>query len=161
MVAPDIIEMEPIKVLAVRHIGDYKDCGEAWGKLMKFAYGQKIKNKKNLVGKGARRFGISYDDPTTVEISKLRYDACITKDDDVALEDGIFEMTMGGGKHARFLYRGSYDGIGEMYRQIFGGWVIKNEIALRDAPPFDEYLNIDPRRTKPENLKTLIYIPIC
>ncbi|MEZ8051404.1 GyrI-like domain-containing protein [Vibrio sp. 1F169] len=31
---------------------------------------------------------------------------------------------------------------------------------LRDQPCFEVYLNRDPRRTKPENLKTEIYIPI-
>ena len=160
MITPEIIEIEPIKVLAVRHIGDYTECGMAWEKLMKFAYTQKFKNKKNLVGKNARRFGISYDDPNTVENSKLRYDACVTKDDDLILEDGIKEIIIEGGRYARFLHKGSYETLGEMYNQIFGGWVMQNEIELRDIPPFDEYLNIDPRRTKPENLKTLIYIPI-
>ncbi len=31
---------------------------------------------------------------------------------------------------------------------------------LRDNPCFEIYLNRDPRRAKPENLKTEIYIPI-
>lgn len=159
MLVPEIVEIKSINVLAVRHIGDYTECGIAWEKLMKFAYTQKFKNKKNLVGKDSRRFGISYDDPNTVEISKLRYDACVTKDDDVILEDDIKEIIIEGGKYAKFLHKGSYEKLGEVYNQIFA-WVIKNEIELRDIPPFDEYLNIDPRRTKPENLKTLIYIPI-
>jgi AraC family transcriptional regulator len=37
---------------------------------------------------------------------------------------------------------------------------VENNIELRDEPVFEEYLNKDPRRTKPENLKTLIYLPI-
>lgn len=159
MVTPEIIEIESIQVLAVRHIGDYSHCSESWEKLMKYAYGQKFKNGKNLVGKQARRFGISYDDPNTVEISKLRYDACLTKDDDVILEEGIREIIIDGGKYARFLHKGSYTELAQTYNQIFS-WIMKNEIELRDAPPFDEYLNSDPRRTKPENLRTLIYIPL-
>lgn len=160
MLKAKIITTEPIKVLAVRNVGDYSKCDVAWEKLMKFAYTQKIKNKKNLMGKNARAFGVGYDNPHVVEASKLRYDACITKDDEVELEDGIKEMVIEGGKYAQFLHKGSYDGLAETYNQIFGGWVIQNNITLRDVPPFEEYLNRDPRRTKPENLKTLIYIPI-
>ncbi len=160
MLEPEFITVEPIDVLAVRHIGAYSACGEAWEKLMQFAYTQKIKHKKNLVGKNTRIFGVGYDDPRTTEETKLRYDACITKDDDVVLEEGIKEMTIEGGKCARFLHKGSYEGLADTYNQIFGGWVLKNNIELRDAPPFEEYLNRDPRRTKPENLRTLIYIPI-
>ena len=75
MLKPKIITMEPIKVLAVRHVGDYSKCDAAWEKLMKFAYTQKIKNKKNLMGKNTRAFGVGHDNPHVVEASKLRYDA--------------------------------------------------------------------------------------
>jgi AraC family transcriptional regulator len=160
MLNPEIITIEPIRVIAVRHTGAYTECGTAWERLMKFAYAQKFKNKKNIMGKNTRAFGVGYDDPNTVEATKLRYDACLTMDDDAKLEDGIREMTIEGGKYARFLHKGSYDGLAEKYNQIFGGWVIANNIKLRDLPPFEEYLNRDPRRTKPENLKTLIYLPI-
>lgn len=160
MLKPEIIEIEPIKVLAVRHVGAYTECGAAWEKLMKFAYTQKIKHGKNFMGKQARAFGVGYDDPNIVEASRLRYDACITKDDDVQLEEGIKETLIEGGKYARFLHKGSYDGLPDTYNQIFGGWVVQNNVKLRDVPPFEEYLNRDPRRTKPENLRALIYVPI-
>jgi AraC family transcriptional regulator len=39
-------------------------------------------------------------------------------------------------------------------------WVVSEGVGLRDAPLFEKYLNRDPRRTKPENLRTEIYVPI-
>ena len=39
--------------------------------------------------------------------------------------------------------------------------LVKGEIELRDAPCFEEYLNRNPKRTKPQNLKTMIYLPIA
>ncbi len=160
MLKPEIITIEPINVLAVRYVGTYMDCGDSWHTLMKFAYMQKMKFGKKLMGKNSRMFGVGYDDPNMVEASKLRYDACITKDDDVELEDGIRETVIEGGKYARFLHKGSYEPLADKYREIYGGWVVQNNIKLRDLPPFEEYLNRDPHRTKPENLRTLIYVPI-
>ncbi|MEY4504335.1 MAG: hypothetical protein RL154_628 [Pseudomonadota bacterium] len=160
MLKPEIITIEPIEVLAVRHIGAYTECAPAWEKLMSFTYTERMKNKKNLVGKNARRFGIGYDNPHTVEVSKLRYDACITKDDVVELPDYISVKIINGGKYARFLHVGAYEKLTETYQNIFCVYVVENNIELRDEPVFEEYLNKDPRRTKPENLKTLIYLPI-
>lgn len=160
MLKPEIIEIEPIQVLAVRHVGPYMDCGDAWHKLMKFAYTQKMKLGKKLMAKNSRMFGVGYDDPNIVEATKLRYDACITKDDDIQLDDNIRETIIVGGKYAKFLHKGNYEPLADKYRQIYGGWVVQNNIKLRDLPPFEEYLNRNPHRTKPENLRTLIYVPI-
>ena len=160
MLECEFVEIEPICVLAIRHIGPYNECGKAWERMMKYAYTQKIKLKKNLMGKSARMFGVGYDNPNVVEASKLRCDVCITKDDDVVLEDGIREMVISGGRFARFLHKGPYEALAEKYVQIYGIWMAENSIMPREEPPFEEYLNRDPRRTKPQNLRTHIYIPI-
>ena len=149
-----------MRVLAVRHTGAYSQCAPAWEKLMKFAYTQKMKHGKNLMGKTARAFGVGYDNPHTTEESKQRYDACITMDDEVELEDEVFEATIAGGKYAQFLHKGSYETLCEAYSYVLHEWMPSNNLSMADAPPFEEYLNRDPRRTKPENLRTLIYIPV-
>jgi len=40
------------------------------------------------------------------------------------------------------------------------GMFVENGVKLEDKPMFEKYLNRDPRRTKPQNLKTEIYVPI-
>lgn len=160
MPKPKIIIIEPIKVLAVRHLGAYSECGVAWEKLMKFAYTQKMKHGKNLMGKNTRAFGVGYDNPHTTEVSKLRYDACVTMDDEVELDGEVRETSISGGKYIQYLHKGSYETLCEAYNHIFHEWMPLNNLTLRDAPPFEEYLNRDPRRTKPENLRTLLHVPI-
>ena len=155
-----IEDIAPIAVYAARHVGPYDQSGEAWQALMSFAYPLKIKDKKNLLGKEAKLFGISYDDPNVVAAKDLRYDACITADEQVDLPRGIEAKDIAGGLYAVFLHKGSYDGLGETYNAIFGSWIKENRVELRDVPVFERYLNRDPRRAKPENLKTEIYIPI-
>lgn len=155
-----IVTIEDIEVYALRHVGDYSKIGTAFEILMKWAYTNKIKHKKDLMGKDAYAYGISYDDPNVTQIDKLRSDACISNTDRVEVQDGIIATKIRGGKYAQFLHKGPYTNLKETYNNIFSSYIKNNDIKLRDVPVFEQYLNRDPRRTKPENLKTLIHIPI-
>lgn len=162
MIAPVRTEtLDPFDVYCARHIGDYNQLGKAWERLMGFAYPLKIREKKNLLGKDAWMIGIGYDNPDVTPVDKLRSDACITADGTVELPEGIDRKTIAGGRYAVFLHKGPYDGLADVYRSIFNVWVKENDVSLRDEPVFERYLNRDPRRTKPENLKTEIFLPIA
>lgn len=156
-----ILEIEPIKVYSIRHVGDYNKIGTAFEKLMGWAYANKIKNKKNLMGKDVFSYGIYYDDPNITDTDKLRSDACINNtDNSVELDEGIIPQEIVGGRYAVFLHKGEYSGLRDVYNAIFATYIKNNDCTLRDVPVVEKYLNRDPRRTKPENLKTEIYIPI-
>ena len=161
MIKPEIIELEPIEVLYVRRMGAYtKVAGDAWESIMKFAYPLKIKFKKNLMGKDAQMFGIGHDDPNITPENELRYDACISYDDKSVKPEGeIGVKTIDEGRYVKYLHKGAYEGLQESYQNLMN-WIIENGYTMADKPPFEKYLNRDPRRTKPENLKTEIYIPI-
>ena len=161
MIEPKIVNFESVEVLYVRKEGDYTTAAtKAWEVLMSFAYTQKIKHKKNLMDKEAQMFGIGHDDPNTIPKKELRYDACISYDDKSVKPEGeIGIKTIEGGKHLYYLHKGSYDGLKEVYNQLIA-YIIEHEMTMADRPPFEKYLNRDPRRTKPENLKTEIFIPI-
>jgi AraC family transcriptional regulator len=161
MIEPKIIELEPIEVLYIKKIGDYtKVAGEAWESIMSFAYPQKIKFKKNLMGKDAQMFGIGHDDPSITPKNELRYDACISYDDKSVKPRGeIGVKTIEGGRYVKYLHKGAYEGLKESYQKVMD-WIIENNYTIANKPPFEKYLNRDPKRTKPENLKTEIYIPV-
>lgn len=69
-------------------------------------------------------------------------------------------QTIPGGRYAVFLHKGAYTGLAEVYRNIFAGWLASSGCTLGELPVFEKYLNRDPRRTKPENLRTEILIPV-
>ena len=145
----------------MRKTGDYNvSCGQAWEVLMSFAYPQKIKYKKNLMSKDAIMIGIGHDNPTITPTQDLRCDACISYDDKSVEPTGEVSIkTIEGGKYVMFLHKGSYEFLKDKYQAI-SDWIVQNDIEVRDLPMFEKYLNRDPRRTKPENLKTEIYVPI-
>lgn len=154
-VKPEIRNMPERKVLFVRKTGAYeKAAAEAWPALMKFAYSRRLMTK-NTCG-----IGISHDDPDITPSEKIRYDACITIDGDVKPEGDVGVQTLKGGRYAVFLHKGPYEKFKDTYREIFSKWLPESGEELRDAPCFEVYLNRDPRRTKPENLRTEIYVPI-
>lgn len=154
-VKPEMREIEDTRVLFVRRSGAYAEAaGGAWETLMKFAY------KNRLLSAETRGIGIGYGDPDVTAEEQLRYDACITFFGDVALEGEIGAQTIAGGRYAVFLHKGPYDGLSEVYRNIFGTWIATSGCTLRDQPSFEIYLNRDPRRTKPKNLRTEIWVPV-
>ncbi|NOY65257.1 MAG: AraC family transcriptional regulator [Nitrospirae bacterium] len=152
---PEIHTISDQKVLFVRRTGRYdRAASEAWGVLMKFAYSRK------LMKKGTKMIGISYDSPEITSEDRLRYDACITMNEDIKPEGEIGVQTIPGGRYAVFLHRGPYEKFNETYGAIFSVWLPQSKESLRDAPVFEVYLNRDPRRTKPENLRTEIWVPV-
>lgn len=152
---PEIIKIDDIKVICAREIGDYSEStSKAWGRIMKFAYSNQHMNKN------VRRIGISYDDPNITEADRIRYDACVDIDVDITAEEGLTKQTIVGGVYAKFLHKGAYENFKETYSSIFNEWLPESQYQLHDKPCFEIYLNRDPRRTKPENLKTEVYIPI-
>lgn len=161
MLEAKIIELKDIEILYVRKTGKYQIAAQnAWEVLMPFVYKNKIKNKKNLMGKDAMIFGIGHDNPHHTDVDKLRYDACISWDDKTVKPEGeIQSKIIDGGKYAMFLHKGSYETLINTYDGV-ADWIVESSVELRDLPIIEKYLNRDPRRTKEENLKTEIYVPI-
>lgn len=152
---PEIRNMPEQKVLFVRKTGRYdKAASEAWAILMGFAYSRRLMKKET------KSIGISHDCPNITPEDKIRYDACIMINKDIKPEGEVGIQTISGGKYAMFLHKGSYDKLGEIYNVIFSQWLPESDKKLRDIPFFEIYLNRDPRRTKAENLRTEIYVPI-
>ena len=156
-----IVELDEVQVIAVRGVGHFDEiASNAWGRLMKFAYGSGYMNEQ------VRRFGITHDDPNVTDLDKIRYDACLDlalgkgEGMDVSIHDDLKKMIITGGKYAQFVHEGSYDELGTTYNYAFNHWLPQSGYKLRLVPCFDLYLNKDPRRTKPENLTTIVHLPI-
>jgi AraC family transcriptional regulator len=150
---PKIKEIKPIPVIYIHSIGNYDNVGPSWDRLMKF-----MKEKK-LFSFSMDFIGVSYDDPTVTEQEKLRYDACVRVHKEVKPEGEVGYKVLDGGNYAIFRHKGPYEGLSNTYDQIYLNWLPDSGYDLRDTPPLEFYLN-DPGRTKPENLKTDIYVPV-
>lgn len=152
---PEFRDLSEQTVLFVRKVGAYSHAAsDAWNSLMRFAY------PNRLIEKETQMIGISHDSPDVTEEDKLRYDACITIDKAVETEGEVGTQTIAGGRYAVFLHKGAYENFNQTYQAIYSGWLPQSGEKLRGVLGFERYLNRDPRRTKPENLRTEIFIPI-
>lgn len=152
---PEIRTRSDQTIIYVRRTGNYKTmAGEAWSALCAFA------GPRGLLGKNAQCIGISHDDPSITPEDKLRYDACLTVDKAVKPEGEIGVTTLAGGRYAVFMHRGPYEELGNTYQAIYRDWLPSSGVKLRESPGFELYVD-DPDRTKPEDLRTEIWVPIA
>ena len=149
----EVKELPPLQIVFLRHAGAYDQVGATWARLMSWA------GPRGLIGPGTRIIGISHDDPDVTPPDKLRYDAAFTVERPVQPEGEIGVDELPGGKYAVVTHRGPYSRLGETYQRLFGGWLPRSGYEPRNSPAFEQYLN-SPQNTKPEDLITLIHVPL-
>jgi AraC family transcriptional regulator len=145
--------MDPMRVAFVRHVGPYDECKTAWDRLCAYL------GKEGLLGPTAVFLGVCHDDPEVTPPEKIRYDACVTVDDDFSPRGEIGVQTLEGGVYACVTHFGPYDKLGDTYAEIMGEWLPRSGRELRSSPCFELYMN-DPEGTAPEDLVTDIHVPL-
>ncbi len=148
-----IKEVAPMEVAYVRHVGPYIECGTAWEKLCTHLA------PLGLLGGQAKMVGLSHDDPDVTPAEKIRYDACITLDEDFSPTEEVGVKTIAGGEYAVTTHFGPYEKLSETYAQLCGEWLLTCGRTAANQPCFEVYLN-DPESTAPEDLVTDIYLPL-
>jgi AraC family transcriptional regulator len=149
----EIKNIDSMRVAFMRHVGPYDEVGEAWGKLTMYL------GKEGLLGSQSQFIGICYDDPDVTAPEKIRYDACVTVDDQFVPTEDISVQTIGGGEFAVTTHIGSYDKLGETYSKLFGQWLVRSGREFRSESCMEYYLN-NPDDTEPEDLLTDICLPL-
>jgi AraC family transcriptional regulator len=149
----EIKELPPLRLVFLRRVGPYNQVGSAWGRLMSWA------GMRGLLGPNMKLIGIVHDDPDVTPPDKVRYDAAGTVDRPVQPEGEFGVLEFPAGTYAVVTHKGPYDGLAKVYQRIYGGWLPKSGYQLRDVPAFEQYLN-SPMNAKPEDLLTLIHLPV-
>jgi AraC family transcriptional regulator len=144
---------KPMRVVYVRHVGPYQECGKAWQTLMAGA------GKLGLIRPGVLHIGVGHDSPDVTPANELRYDACLTVDDQFQATAELSVQELAGGEYAVVTHRGSYAGLPDAYRWIFRDWLPTSGRAVRHVPLFEIYLN-DPNSTPEADLVTEIHVPL-
>lgn len=89
----EIKNLEPVKTIAITHIGDYKEIGGVFEKLAMWA------GSKNLWAAAPKMAGIYHDCPQETPVDKLRSEACIEDLSGTELGEGMKHYTISGGKY--------------------------------------------------------------
>lgn len=105
--------------------------------------------------------GICPDDPDEVNLEEARYIGAFIIDDDTPIQpDGDLELgTIPGGRFAVFMHHGPFEALNDTWTAVYRDWLPASGVQLRDSDPFEVYLD-DKTKTRPEDLRTEIYVPI-
>jgi AraC family transcriptional regulator len=98
----------------------------------------------------------SADDPDARFIAALGFEGPAP---DVSTQPGIEVQTLPGGRCAVFRHVGPYDTLWQTWRAIYEDWVPSAQPSLRDAPPYELYVN-DASKVAAAELITDIHVPI-
>ncbi len=142
------------RVLFLRHVGPYHEVGPTWGRLCAWA------GPRGLIRPNAEMLGLCHDDPESTAPEKIRYDACITIDQDVAAEGEIGTQWIGGGDYAVTVHKGPFERLADTYARLCGEWIPAQGREIKAAPGIEKYLN-DPNRTPPEELLVEVRVPLA
>jgi len=145
----DIRTLAPLRAVGLEHRGPYLDIGRAFETL----YGRL--GARGLLDRPFRSIGIYRDDPAAVAANALRASACVVS----PRLDELADVDITGGPYAVLRYRGPYATMAEVYRWMYGTWLVGSGHEAADAPVIEEYLN-DPRTTAPTDLLTEICLPL-
>ena len=156
--ALETISLAPLLILCkqAKGLDNMEQTSGVWEKLLGYS------SENNLLSMKTQVFSVHWDDPSITDDANLRNDACLSIDEEIIdqIDRSQFVVKrLAGGRYLRFTYQGAVDYIGDVYNQIFKDYIIKDNIRLRDEPPFDEYLT--PRNHQPkEDAITRLYIPV-
>lgn len=152
---PKVSDIPAKRVIYIKLTGKYGDldfCG-SWQRLWQF-----VKEHK-LFSLGIEHIAIYHDDPKVTEGDKLRTDICLVVKKEAKPQGDIGVKEIKAGRFAMFLYQGPYSNLDAVYDTIYGKLLPESGLQLRDYPCYEKYLN-NPEKTKPEKLKTEIYVPV-
>jgi AraC family transcriptional regulator len=137
----------------VRHTGPYRQVRKAWERLISWAA------PLGLLGPNTLAIGVAHDDPDVTSKDKIRYDACITVDQQVTIQGDVGLQEVGGGRYAVTMHRGPYENVSQTLARLCGEWLPASGCEPRSSPCLAIHHNFPPD-TPAEDLLTEIYLPI-
>ncbi len=138
------VREEPQRHVAyIRHVGNYSEIGDAFGRLARWA------GPRGLFREGARMIAIYHDNPDVTPVDKLRSDACITVPEGTKVNRDIGLMSLPGGTYAAAYVEIDVTQYGEAWDRLFSDWLPESGYQPDDRPCYELYLN-DPR-SHPQN----------
>ena len=146
--------MPDMTVASLRHTGPYNTIGETFGRL-----GQIAGTSGLFALPGVMMVAIYHDDPESVPAAELRADAGIVVPAATKIPSELDTSQILAGAFAKTTHAGPYTHLGDTWARLMGEWIPRSGKRIRDGVSFEVYRNT-PMDTKPEDLRTDIYVPI-
>ncbi len=131
-----IKDLEPIKTIAISHIGEYSGIAGAFERLAAWA------GANNLWAASPRMVGVYHDDPMHTPVEKLRSEACLENISGIEPGEGMQHYTINGGKYFVMQVEVTMSEYGEAWQKAYSAFNGKGyEYDLRDH--YELYISCD------------------
>ena len=122
-------KIKPMRVAYLRHVGPYENVNQTWIDLTARL------SADSQICKGSVFIGIGHDNPSVTPASELRYDACITVDEEYEPKKPVEMQTIAGGDYA--VVKNCPAGkIKDAFQYLYGKWLARSSRELRPSPGF-------------------------
>jgi AraC family transcriptional regulator len=150
----DIVTRGPTLVVALRREGGpYADLHGTFARVWSWA------QREGLLARIEDTYGVPLDDPESIPVEQLRYDACLAIANDVSPPAPLHSLALPVGKYALARHLGRYDGLEAVQQQLTGEWLLSSGHEPADFPTFHHFLN-DPDETPPDKLAAEVLLPL-
>jgi len=147
-----IVEQPELRIAGIRHIGPYQDIGREFGRLGGIL--------KGPPPPGSQMIALFHDDPSVTPADRLRSDAALTLSVHTPAPDGLVERHVPGGRYARAVHKGGYEGLPAAWNALKKDWVPSSGHTVRaGSPSYEIYVN-NPMTVAKDELVTEIYLRI-
>ncbi len=145
-------KIKPMQVAYLRHVGPYENVRQTWIQLMSaLSADQQIRKRSKFIG-------IGHDNPEVTPAAELRYDACITVDEEYEPKQPVDLQTIVGGDYA-VVENCPVEKIKDAFGHLYGKWLARSSRELRPAPSF--MIFVGSRDTvAPRKQRVDIYMPL-
>jgi AraC family transcriptional regulator len=124
-----IRKIKPMRVAFLRHVGPYENVNQTWIDLTTRLSEDKQLRKRSVF------IGIGHDNPSVTPASELRYDACITVDEEYEPNKPVEIQTITGGDYA-VAKNCPVGKIKDAFQYLYGKWLGRSSRELRPSPGF-------------------------
>ena len=145
-------KIEPMRVAYLRHVGPYEGASQTWTDITARLSAEKQVRKSSVF------IGIGHDNPTVTPAAELRYDACITVDEEYEPKKPVALQTIVGGDYA-VAKNCPVGEIKDAFRYLFGKWIARSSRELRPAPSFIVWLDAQDAVARTKQ-RVDIYMPL-
>ncbi len=147
-------KIKPMRVAYLRHVGPYESV-----KLKQTGFDLVARlSADKQIRKSSVYIGIGHDNPSVTPAAELRYDMCITVDEEYEPKKPVELQTIAGGDYA--VAKNCPAGkIKDAYQYLYGKWLARSSRELRPVPSFivwvDAYKGVAPGTWRVD-----IYMPL-
>src|ERR1700733_11083574 len=156
-------KIKPMRVAYLRHVGPYEGVGQTWNDLTaRLSADKQIRKRSVFIGMG-------HDNPSVTPASELRYDACITVDEEYEPKKPVEVQTIAGGDYAVAVAKNcpvgkikdSFPKVKDAFQYLYCKWLARSSRELRPAPSFMMFVGArDAVAPKKRRMDVYIYMPL-